>query len=99
MTKTAEDRTLDQLADAAIVSAAEGARQMLDANNMKLDGYGLLTEYLREEVKASIGEALDDAKAAIEAGRASWAEPTFRATMKAAGVRAAKRTIEDSLTR
>lgn len=80
---------MDKLADAAVMIAAQGARQYLDVHRLKADP-AALTACLKSWVKAKFPEALNDAKAAISAGMAQMAEATFAATMKLAGIEAAK---------
>ncbi len=52
-----------------------------------------LLEALRVTVKEAVGPALDDAREAFEAGMPQVAEATFVASMRIAGIKAAKLVI------
>jgi len=87
--RVASNPGMDALADAAVVIAARGARQYLDVHKLKADP-AALTACLKSWVKIKFPEALNDAKAAISAGMHAVAEQTFAATMRLAGIEAAK---------
>lgn len=87
--RTASNPGMDALADAAVMMAARGARQYLDVHKLTADP-AALTACLKSWVKIKFPEALRDAKDAISAGMHSVAEQTFAATMRLAGIEAAK---------
>lgn len=85
--RAASNPGMDALADAAVMMAARGARQYLDVHKLTADS-AALTACLKSWVK--FPEALKDAKDAIAAGMHQVAEQTFAATMRMAGIEAAK---------
>lgn len=87
--RVASNPGMDALADAAVMMAARGARQYLDTHKLTADP-AALTACLKSWVKIKFPEALKDAKDAISAGMHQMAEATFAATMKLAGIEAAK---------
>ena len=87
--RVASNPGMDALADAAVMMAARGARQYLDTHKLTADP-AALTACLKSWVKAKFPEALKDAKDAISAGMHAVAEQTFAATMRLAGIEAAK---------
>ena len=87
--RAASNPGMDALADAAVMMASRGARQYLDVHKLKADP-AALTACLKSWVKIKFPEALNDAKAAISAGMHQIAEQTFAATMRLAGIEAAK---------
>ena len=80
---------MDKLADAAVMMAARGARQYLDVHKLAADP-AVLTECLKTRVKAAFPKALDEVRDAISAGMHAVAEQTFAASMRLAGIEAAK---------
>lgn len=52
-----------------------------------------VTDALRVTCKAAVGPALDDAKAAFEAGMPDAAQATFLASMRLAGIEAVKLAV------
>jgi hypothetical protein len=87
--RAASNPGMESLADAAVMMAARAARQYLDVHKLSADP-GALTSCLKSWVKIKFPEALKDAKDAIAAGMHAVAEQTFAATMRLAGIEAAK---------
>lgn len=87
--RVASNPGMEALADAAVMMAARGARQYLDTHKLTADP-AALTSCLKSWVKIKFPEALKDAKDAISAGMHAVAEQTFAATMRLAGIEAAK---------
>lgn len=81
------------LADAAVMIAARGAAEYIRKHWHGLPPQSDLLPLLKEEVKAAIPQALDDAKQALEAHMTEAAEQTFAASMVIAGIAAAKAYI------
>lgn len=73
----------------AVQAAMRAAVQYLQVHNLEAEDRAL-TDALKAHVKAKIGEAIDDAKAAIDCGMTDVAEQTFIASMVLAGVSAAR---------
>jgi hypothetical protein len=74
-------------ADAAMRGAVEYGRRHAVDFNANLDR---LLHAIRKHAKAAVGPAMDDAKAALDAGMGKVAEATFLASMTAAGIAACK---------
>lgn len=80
---------LNELGRIASDATILGAIDYIRANHLKVDRR-TLTETCRSMAKARIMGALADAKAAIEAGMDKVASATFVASMRLAGIEAAK---------
>jgi hypothetical protein len=95
--RAASNPGMESLADAAVMMAARAARQYLDVHKLSADP-GALTSCLKSWVKIKFPEALKDAKDAIAAGMHAVAEQTFAATMRLAGIEAAKEAAKKATT-
>jgi hypothetical protein len=80
---------MTDLANAAVTIATKAAGQYLKTHDLVADP-ATLDACLRSWCKIKIGEAIADAKAAIECNMPQVAESTFAATMSLAGIEAAK---------
>ena len=83
------DSDWNKLGQAAADTAMRAAVSYIKHHNLKADVDALLS-CVRAHMKALLGEALFDAKAAIDAHMPQVAETTFLATMAKAGIEAAK---------
>ncbi len=83
----------DRAVEMAMKSAAEYIRQNSTLPPDQIH-YGSAGEILREEVKAALSEALTDAREALDANMGDVAVHTFAASMRLAGIRAAKRILQ-----
>lgn len=85
------DRLGTVAANATMTGAAEYIRSKnLSSSQVDLDR---LTDECRKAAKAALGQALADAKEALECGMGAAAEATFLASMKLAGIQAAKAVV------
>ena len=80
---------MDRLTEAAATIAARAAGVYLERHGLKAEP-GALSECLKAMVKFRMGEALHDAKEALDCGMRKMAEMAFVATMAEAGIDAAK---------
>jgi hypothetical protein len=80
---------LDRLAHTAAQIAMQAAADYIRAHNLTPD-LDRLVEALRRAVKLRLFEAMDDARAALDAHMDALAEATFAASMRLAGIEAAK---------
>ena len=80
--------------------ANEAAKMAMRAADEYLRQHGLeewnLIDCLRASVKARLPEALADTKQAFDAGMGEMAVATFAASMRLAGIEAAKRAAEQA---
>lgn len=90
MSEQQQDQLVRIAADTALRAAADYVR----LNKIEVKDYDLATQVLRAEVKLAMDEALDDAAQATKCGMGQVAVATFRASMMAAGIRAAKQFNE-----
>lgn len=81
------------LANAAMEASVMGALEYIRAHGHKLDSKAL-SEVLERHCKAAIPGALDDAREAEQAGMNGLISATFLASMKLAGINAAKELYE-----
>lgn len=94
MTTSNIDNLVNQITDKACTIAIKAAGVILNKEGNASDiDYALLSDLLKEECKADIESAFDDAVEAIKAGVTDWASVTFASTMRQAGNRAARRYI------
>ena len=84
------DSQLDRFASASANHAMTAAAEYIRQHGLAVSDYEAACVVLRREVKAVLNEALDYAKAAMEAGMGAMAEATFIASMRLAGIAAAK---------
>lgn len=84
------EQAMNNLARIAADMAMRGAADYIKLNGLKVADYEVATEIIRAEIKLGIDEALADAKKALDANMGRIAESTFRASMLAIGIRAAK---------
>jgi hypothetical protein len=78
------------LAAAAVGIAYGAAYNYLVKNTLCAQSEQALAECVKSWVKAKIGEAIEDAKEAIDSGMEHWAFASFSASMVLAGIEAAK---------
>lgn len=83
------DSSLQLLADIAVSDAALSARAYLAKNGLSATTDALV-ECLCSHIKAAIPTAIHDAKEVLNVGMGAAAVATFRASMVAAGIKAAK---------
>lgn len=81
---------MDELIRIASDTAMRAAADWVRLNGVKVTDYEQATQALRSEIKLAMNDALDEAKKASECGMHQIAVCTFRASMMAAGIRAAK---------
>jgi hypothetical protein len=79
---------MQSLANAAAKIAMTAAADVLALRGVTEPDIDALTYALRAQVKADIGQALNDAKEALEANMGAAAEATFAASMRISGIRA-----------
>ena len=79
----------ERLADVAAQVAGRAAYVYMDKHGLKAEP-SALAESLKAMVKLRMGEALHDAKEALDCGMRKMAEMAFVATMIEAGIDAAK---------
>jgi hypothetical protein len=84
------DQQLDRFASISANHAMTAAAEYIRRNGLTVGDYEVACTVLRQEVKAVLNEALEDAKVAVDAGMVSMAETTFLASMRIAGIAAAK---------
>lgn len=87
---------IDTLATIAATTAMRATADYMRLNQVHVSDFQAATDVIREEIHATLGEALSDAKKALEAGMDRIAEATFKASMVQAGINAGKR-IESNL--
>lgn len=81
--------TIDSLGRLAADAAMRAAVEYIHVHNLQADTAALL-ECIRSWCRIKLPEALKDAKEALECGMGQIAEATFLATMRQAGIEAAK---------
>jgi hypothetical protein len=91
---TMTEQAINQLAAIAADTAMRGAADYFRLNDITVTNFVRATDLIRAEVRSSLDEALDDAKSAFGCGMDRMATCTFRASMLAAGLRAAKAYVE-----
>ena len=84
------EQQMDELVRIAADTAMRAAADYVRLNGIAVTDYEQAIQALRSEVKLAMDEALDEAKKASECGMDQIAVCTFRASMMAAGIRAAK---------
>lgn len=84
------DQSIEQLGRIAADTAMRAAADYVRLHGIRVEDYDQATQVLRAEIKASLDDALGEAKQALDAGMGRVAEATFRSNMAAAGIRAAK---------
>ena len=82
---------MDQLIIEARRITVQGAREYLNAHNLRIEDYEAFSNALKEGVKDGLLSALDDAKKALDLGMPQVAEQTFAASMILVGIEAAKK--------
>jgi hypothetical protein len=78
------------LGEIAVKTAAESAVVWMNQNNAKPESTDSFCESIKAMVKIRLPEALKDAKDAFDANMGACAEQTFIASMRLAGIEAAK---------
>ena len=81
---------LDTLAKTAANIAMNAAAKYIRHHNLKVVDYNVACDCLKGWIKLSLPQALEDAKAALDANMSQIAQTTFRASMAQAGIEAAK---------
>ncbi len=85
------DAQINQFASQAADTAMRAAADYVRRNGLTVTDYDQATAALRQVVKARLGQALDDARDALDAHMgAAIAQATFDASMRLAGIEAAK---------
>lgn len=87
--------TLDRFANNAAETAMQAAAKYLQVHDVADVDAEAACKILREEMRKHWSDALDDARDALEANMFDIAEATFAASMRAIGVSAAKRYVEE----
>jgi hypothetical protein len=87
------EQAASKAADIAMMGAAEYLRTH-DLLPLSDEDLGIVIDYIRVELKASLREALDDAAEALDCGMVEAGVMTFKLSMELAGVRAAQRFEE-----
>ena len=87
--KGMEVTNMEKLIEVGAVAAMSAAVEYLDGHNLKANKDALF-ECVQSWMKAKLQAALHDAKEAIDANMPKIAEATFLATMRQAGIEAAK---------
>lgn len=80
---------MEKLIDKAFGFVVNGARAYLDVHNLKADDK-VLCECIKSWMKINLKGALDDAREAFDCGMSDIAIASFAASMKLAGIEAAK---------
>ena len=88
-------QSVDSLGSQAANVAMKGAAEYLRTKGQKPNDAQIdaIVEALRRHTKNAVSSALADAKAAVEAGMGGFANATFFASMKLAGIAAAKEIV------
>jgi len=81
---------IDSLGSLAVDLCTQSAVLYVRANNLKVLDYEAATEVLKDYCKTWLPQALNDAKEAFDCGMSQVGEETFKATMRQAGIEAAK---------
>ena len=84
------DARINKLGTIAAETAMQAAAEYIKANGLKVVDYEVACEALRYYTKSRLGQALEDAKQAIDCGMVDAATMTFKASMAMAGIEAAK---------
>lgn len=84
------EQQMDELIRIASDTAMRAAADYIRLNGIAVTDYEQATQALRSEIKLALNDALDEAKKASDCGMDQVAVCTFRASMMAAGIRAAK---------
>lgn len=84
------EQQIDALVRVAADTAMRAAADYIRLHEIVVDDYEHVTQVLQSEVKYAIGPALEEVKAAFAANMGHVAVATFRASMMAAGIKAAK---------
>jgi hypothetical protein len=85
------DRLAKTAADTVATAAIRYVRQTAPAHDFDLD---VLTPILRQSTKDAIGDALDAAQEALDAGLSGWASSAFAAPLAEAGIEAGRTYLE-----
>lgn len=80
---------MEKLVDFAIGQAATAAREYLTVHNLKADS-GALADCLRAILKIRLPQALNEVREAMDLRMDKVAQATFVASMRLAGIEAAK---------
>ena len=91
-----EEEKIDNLGLRAIDLASVAAGLYLKNKNITPPNYDILLKYIKTEVKSAFPEAIADTKEAFAIGMNEIALETFRASMRLAGIEAAKKLIKEN---
>ncbi len=83
-------QSLDAFAQIAADTAMRAAAEYIRVHGLKVLDYDAATACLKTYVKTRLLQALLDAREAFEAGMGAVAQQTFLASMRLAGIEAAK---------
>ena len=87
--------TTDTLGARAGTYVMDGAREYLRSHNLTIHNYATAAESLKAAARVALPEAIADAKAALDAHMPDIATATFAATLRLAGIDAAKSWADD----
>lgn len=82
--------SLDQLGTVAAETSMKAAGEYLARVGFTVTDYGAASEIVKRHCKAALTQALDDARAALDAGMGRVAAETFTASMRLAGIAAGR---------
>ena len=90
-------RSPEELGSVAANITMNASADYIHRNNLTVTDYKVAADVIRDFCKEALFPALDDAKEALETGMGQIAEATFQASMRMAGIEAAKKLVEDGI--